>query len=246
MTLKLTRIEKLILEIAKNLIKEKPLNIEDLFSTSISELIYPKNEISQAIYNLILKNYIIEGTKITKETIFENDRRYRIFQHICQNPGSHLRAIRRNLNVSPRLAAWHLKMLEDFNFIKKSRFMNKVVYFSSNINLNDFNRIITLKTPEIFKILEYILLNPGIIFIELIKKTGLSSKKLKYYIQRFHELNLINKDTNTGQIKYFTNLNDLLPILRTLKVSEQKLKKYEEISRSYQNKLEFKPTYIET
>ncbi|MFX1450185.1 MAG: winged helix-turn-helix transcriptional regulator, partial [Promethearchaeota archaeon] len=109
--MKLSPIEEKIIKIANELTKNKPLNLEELYSIAIKEIKESKNDISQAIYQLILNNFIIEGSKITKDMVLENNTRNAIFEYIYEKPGSHLREIRDILNLSPRLVSWHLKML---------------------------------------------------------------------------------------------------------------------------------------
>ena len=68
-----------ILKIANKLTKDRPLDLQELYKTSINELKDSKNDISQAIYQLILRNYIIEGSKITKKMVLENNNRNIMF-----------------------------------------------------------------------------------------------------------------------------------------------------------------------
>ncbi|MFX0139922.1 MAG: winged helix-turn-helix transcriptional regulator, partial [Candidatus Hodarchaeota archaeon] len=161
------------------------MSIEELYNISIRTLKIFKNEIesekkiNEAIYQLIAKKIIIRGTKLTKDSVLQNVKRKNIYRYISKNPGSHQREIRENLNLNPQLAAWHLKMLEKFDFIRKNRIKNKLIYFNSYVDPILDEKIFTLKDSKNFKILENILLDPGITLNELAKKIKISSEKVE-------------------------------------------------------------------
>ncbi len=216
--LKVSPIEESVLKIANELVKNRPLDIELLYSKSIDEIKnYSKNEISHAIYQLILKNYIVEGSKITKDTVFQNNTRYRIYKYVYNKPGAHSREIRKNLNISPRLIAWHLKILEKFDYIKKNKITNKIAYFHSKINPEFYEGIFILRDPRHLEILELILSEPGISLGLLGDKSGLKLGIIRNAIQTFSNLNYINQKYQEGEIRYFGNLEHIEPIMENLR-----------------------------
>ncbi|MFX0138200.1 MAG: hypothetical protein ACFFDN_31450 [Candidatus Hodarchaeota archaeon] len=233
--------EESILNIAKELIKKRPLNIEELFSVSINQLNYSKNEISSGIYNLILKNFLVKGSKISKDSVLKNITRNKIFEYISKNPGPYLREVRKNLNLSPHHTAWHLKILEKFGYIRMKRIKNKVFYLDFNINPKFDKSICILREQRDFKILESILLEPGIILKQLQNKISIKAKKLKNIISYLEELDLIYEIKGDGQVKYFGNIKTVEPILTILKIPESKIKLYKQIEIDSQKKLKIKP-----
>ncbi len=222
--LKLSPLEESILKIANKLTKDRPLDLQELYKKSINELKDSKNDISQAIYQLILRNYIIEGSKITKEIVLENNNRNKIYKYIFKKPGCHLRELRKELNLSPRLIAWHLKMLEKFDFIRKNKITNKMAFFDSKINLEFDKAIFTLKDPKNLKILVLILLEPGINLSDLVDNSGLKLENVRNIIKILLELNLINKKEEYGQTNFFGNLEKITPIQEILKIPELEIK----------------------
>ena len=230
--------------------KKGPLSIEELYNVSIRTLKIFKNEIesekkiNEAIYKLIAKKIIIRGTKLTKDTVLLNEKRQNIYRYISKNPGSHLRDIREKLNLNPQLAAWHLKMLEKFDFIRKNRIKNKNIYFNSYIDSILDEKIFTLKDPKNFKILENILFEPGITLNELAKKVKINYEKVKKIISNLTKFEFVNTENNETSPRYFSNLKIVTPILKILKIPELKIDIYEESERISPRKVKIEPKKI--
>ncbi|MFX0139177.1 MAG: hypothetical protein ACFFDN_36380, partial [Candidatus Hodarchaeota archaeon] len=127
-------------------------------------------------------------------------------------------------NLSPRLIAWHLKMLEKFDFIRKHKITNKMAFFDSKIKPEFDRAIFTLKEPKNLKILELILLEQGINLGDLVDNSGLKLQNVRNIIKIFIELHLINEKEEHGQIKYFGNVENINPIQKILKIPELEIK----------------------
>lgn len=232
--------ENSILKIAKKLISKGPLHVGELYSLSISQLKRPENEISQAIFQLFSKKILIKESKITKDTIFNNDTRRKIFAYISDNPGSHTREIREKLDLTPHQTAWHLKMLEKFGYIRKISIKNKIIYFDSEINPDYEISLFILKDGRNLRILEAILLEPGINISTLAKNVKVRTQVVKGNTDILQKLDLIRELLDENNIKYIGKIKNIEPILRILKVPEEKIKKYEESAIGFQKKLEIK------
>ena len=130
---RLTKIENEILRIVDDTAaKNKVLNIKELHKTAKKELSYSENKISKTIYKLVLNKLIIPGKKITINSVLTNDKRNNIYTYIKNNPGAHLREIRDNLDSNPQITNWHLKVLENFEFIRRRKYTKYRVFFSQN------------------------------------------------------------------------------------------------------------------
>lgn len=214
------------------MIKKGPLSIEELYSESIKNLKISKNKnekeriINKAIYQLIAKKIIIKGTKITKDSVLQNKNRKKIFEYIFSNPGTHLREIQKILKLTPQISAWHLQMLEKFDFIRAKRIKNKIVYFDREIDPKFDKALFILKNPNHFRILENILLEPYITVNDLAKKVRINSEKVKKVILALIELNFVNKGNDDKSTEYYCKLKNIIPILKMLKFPESKIVKY--------------------
>jgi hypothetical protein len=121
-----------ILKIAEGLVQKKPLEVDTLYREARKKLDYPVEEINQTIYELILKKILIPEKKIVKTQVLANNKRDAIYRYILNNPGTHLREIRDELNLQPHLTNLHLKVLESFNYIYRKKYL-KYRLFSSGL-----------------------------------------------------------------------------------------------------------------
>lgn len=62
-------------------------------------------------------------------SLLMNGTRREIFAYVCNVPCSHLRAISRELGLSPQTVGWHLAKLEDGNLVSRIRRGKKHLYF---------------------------------------------------------------------------------------------------------------------
>ena len=219
------------------MIQISPLNVEKLYTISILNLKYSNLEINQAIYNLFLKKVLFEDSKLTKDSVLNNETRNEIYEYVLNNPGSHLRDIQQSLNLFPHQTGWHLKMLEKFEYLRSKPYKNKITYFQFNTNpeLDEF--ILLLRNKQIFRILEYILLEPGINLNILAKKVKLKSQIVKEIVFNLQELDLIY-ELNDDDLKYYANIIEIEPLLRLLNISESKIKKYKKIGNEHQKNIQ--------
>jgi len=216
--IELTPIEKKILRLASKIIKRKPLRINELYSVSIDQLTHSKEEISSAIYKMILKKIIIDGAKLTKDNILENTTRNEIYHYIKNNPGTHLREIRRQLKLKPNFAYYHLIRLEKFEFIKKKKIQNKLAYFDSDINPRFYEAIFILRKTPNLKILQFIL-SKSFVDIKLItKKFKFRRRKVNKILQELIETNLIREIIEKNKITFHVNEEKVKQIFEIIKV----------------------------
>lgn len=220
------------------MVKVSPLNVEKLYTISVLNLKYSNVEINQAIYGLFSKKVLFEDSKITKDSVLNNDTRNKIYEYVFNNPGAHLRDIQKNLDLSPHQTAWHLRMLEKFEYIRRKRFKNKITYFDFKINSELDNNILLLRDDKIFRILEYILLEPGINLNILAKKSKLKSQIVQDFLFNLQEIDLIKEVRENNDLIYFAKINEIEPFLRILKVPESKIEKYKKIGHEIQKNFE--------
>ncbi len=224
---KISSTEASILKFAEKLMKKGSINIQELYWLSVNKLKLNAYEISQAIYQLITKNYIAKKTIITDDNILESDKRKKIAVYISNFPGTTLKEIQNQLNITPQQAAYHLKMLEDFDYIKKSKVNLKIWYFASKINPEYHESIIFLKNQDIFAVLELILLNPKSELITLSTKApALSAKMFNDIITKLKELDLIIEIKGKKTKRYEGNIKKLGPLFEILKIPKSKLDQY--------------------
>ncbi|MHA1359672.1 MAG: hypothetical protein ACTSRC_16265 [Candidatus Helarchaeota archaeon] len=209
-----------ILSICEELVQKKPLNIEELFRDAQKKLNYTEKEISDTIYDLILKKLIIPDKRIVKTQVLANQKRDAIYHYITKNPGAHLREIRDKLNLQPHVTNLHLKVLENFNYIYRKKHLKYRVFFPFDFN-NEYEKVIlALKNETAEKIFWTIQEKGEVSPIELKMQFDgeISSKMIDYHLEplKLSGLVLINQkdgqETLTINQDLFENVkNYLLP-----------------------------------
>lgn len=158
-----------IIGLAEELTRQKkPLDIEMLYREARKKLKYSDLEITDSIYELLLKKIIIPQKKLVKTQVLANKRRDAIYQYIIKNPGTHLREIREKLNLQPHVTNLHLKILENFNYIYRKNYLKYVVYFPSDFPSENESAILALKND-----------NAKLIFSNILKSNELTLDQLK-------------------------------------------------------------------
>ena len=127
---KLNSDETIIYDILKEYLKKKSfhpgLDIVDYLNNRLkSNPDFNRNKIELIIKSLTEKKIIVPGTKLIKEDVLEIPLRRKIYRHINRNPGVNVYEIRKDLNIGSNQATWHLKKLEQFQFIKSAKIGNK-------------------------------------------------------------------------------------------------------------------------
>ena len=79
--------------------------------------------------SLAKKHLIVEGSKLSRDDVLENNNRKKIYVLIKRKPGINFNKIASKLNMRYQVLEWHLKMLIKFKFIKIAEIGGKNVYF---------------------------------------------------------------------------------------------------------------------
>ncbi len=96
--------------------------------------------IKTILHSLINKKIIVEGSKLFKSEILDNQKRKNIYEFIATNPGTYFNRILHELNFSNHIVVWHLNMLLKFDFIHKDKLENHEIYFDAK---KEFQEVIS-------------------------------------------------------------------------------------------------------
>ncbi|MFX1390574.1 MAG: hypothetical protein ACFE9Z_10960 [Promethearchaeota archaeon] len=118
-----------------------------------------KNGISIIIDNLLKKNIILEGSKLTRKTVLLNSNRTKIFNLIKQNPGIYKYKIAKALNLCLYVVNWHLSKLLAFNLIREHKNNNQICYFNSLHNEENDQLFQTINKVKCRKIIDFLFEN---------------------------------------------------------------------------------------
>ena len=179
-----------------------------------SDFNYPK--IERILMNLIKEKKIIPGTKLTRESILELPQRKEIYDYILLNPGTNFNELIKTLQLGQNHAIWHLKILEDFKFVRSRKINNQKVFFKVDSDLQYDKAYFFLKNSTVKKIVEFFRNNEEELKLTMISKTlKIHYNVLKKYINILIDLGLIIKDEYKKSFKL--NHNAYYKLLEAIK-----------------------------
>lgn len=130
-------------------------------------------------------------------------RRRKIFEHISEHPGTYLREMERNLELSVGDLQYHLQQLEKSELIsahddgkRKGYFVNKDVQFIDRAMLS----VLKLKTPR--RIVTFLLLNPNSSFKEILAEFTFTKGALSFHLKRLTKAGMLQKSKLENQNIY--------------------------------------------
>ena len=212
LSIELNQNEKLILNLVQDHLKEnRKFNIKRLLSLiqsriKFSEINLNKNGIETILRTLINKNYLAEGSTLTKPNVLDNEKRNTIYNFILENPGTYFNKLVKNLNLNYNVIIWHLRVLKKFNFIQKTLIDNRIIYFEYNLKLSKAQKIYFLKKKEVERIINFFKENNGgVTKTRLAEALNMHYNTLKNNINKLEKLSLIKKIKKSNSILYSLN-----------------------------------------
>ena len=159
-----------------------------------SEININHRGIQKILISLVEKNMIIEGTTLTRKDVLMNSKRKKINDYIKENPGKYVNKIAKELKIGSNVVFWHLDILLKFSFIKKRNIDNHIVYFDSNINLKDTDKLYLTSKEKCKRIINYLKINNfGITKTHISRELNIHRNTIDKYINSLEKFNLIKK-----------------------------------------------------
>ncbi|MFX1449344.1 MAG: hypothetical protein ACFFCM_00795 [Promethearchaeota archaeon] len=183
--------------------KKKFFDFDDIYKLCVSQLPNSEDEILSILNYLYQAKYLIEGVRVTKANVLENEKRKQIFEHIKNNPGEHVREIQRIFNLGSYMAFRHLKYLEKFGYLRSKKFMNRKAYFLSEFDETQDEKIILMKNERTKLIYDHIIRYEKIRLSDLERYLSLSHGQIQPHLKKLLEFDLIDT-TIEGKIIYYT------------------------------------------
>ncbi|TFG04703.1 MAG: hypothetical protein EU536_04075 [Promethearchaeota archaeon] len=192
-----------ILNLARDITKKRPLNIDSLYQEAKKKLnyLYSDQEINNTIYELLLKKLIIPDKKIVKTQVLANKKRDSIYKYILNHPGTHLREIRDKLNLHPHITNLHLKVLENFEYIYQKKHLKYRVFFPFDFNREYEDVLLSLKNDAAEKLF-YTIREKGEMSLDQLKahfESEISPKMVDYHLDPLKACGLVSSQQRDGQ-----------------------------------------------
>jgi predicted transcriptional regulator len=162
--------------------------------------------IRNTIQSLIKKNFIVEGSRLTKDAILENEKRRTIFEYILNNPAVYHYLIMKELKIPNHIVVWHLNVLLDFNFIYQIQIKNHKVYSTPNINPYKAKVIFYSRNEKSSEIINYLSnIGKSCSKNELSQQLGMHHKTINKYLNDLVEISIVRKNKIGNKTTYSLN-----------------------------------------
>ena len=147
----------------------------------------------------------------------QNSNTQRVLQFIQQNPGCHLREIKRELDMSMGTIQYHLNLLEkEGKVIFEKQYLYKNYYPVGLFKQNEKNILRVLKLETARDIIMYIIEKSNPTQTEIVEKLGLSAASISWNLARLTESEIIG-EIKDGRFKRYVMLENPKDIARLMK-----------------------------
>lgn len=165
--------------------------------------------IKAVIDSLIKKKIILEGSKLTRETILINSNRNQIFNLIKEKPGIYKNSLARKLNLCPYIINWHLSMLIKFHIIRERNIDDHISYFEFSLNTQSDKIFHTISKDKCMKIIEFLKMNKkGCTKYQIAKVLHMHYNTITKYLNKLEEFNLLSRKKESNKELLFLNISN--------------------------------------
>lgn len=209
-----TALEGQVLNAIQNLLKKHTIfQIDDTFIATCSRTLkVSEMKVSEALYVLVKQKFIMPGSALTRAQILENPSRALIYQTIQNHPGIHIRELCQTLEKSVAVILAHLKVLENFAFIRRKRYTSPkfILFFLHDFPETYDDYFILWKNENSQHIME-LLVDQESTLTELASKLAVHHSTVQYHLDRLENFGLIVRTPGIQGIKYSFNQTKLKP-----------------------------------
>jgi len=145
-------------------------------------------------------------------------KRTRIFEFIRTHPGSHLREIKRELNLAMGVIQYHLYGLErEQEIISRRRGLHKRFYTTHVFGERQLEILDTLSQETERDILLFLIQNPDATQKELSEYVRISPASINWHIRRLSDTGLVEAKHDGMNVRYLVRDNraEILVLLRS-------------------------------
>lgn len=164
------------------------------------------NGIRTILKSLIEKNFIVEGSKLTRNEILSNFNRKKIYEYIQKNPGAHFYNIVSNLDLNIPVVEWHLNILIKFMYINKEKIEKTDTYFDVNVKSEDRMIIYYISKDKCKQIINFLKENQeGMTRYQISEQLNMHSTTVTKYTDKLHEIGILAKKPLSNKTLFFLN-----------------------------------------
>lgn len=226
---RLSHLEQNILTIAKSILKKKKISaelevnqietasplIDELYNKCLAKLHYSqgisKEKIFTAIQILVRTKWMVSGQRRTRQEIIENPIYRNILQFIEKHPGTYSRdpAILSELHITKSPFLKHIKVLIDFDLIRKKRIGNKTTFFIKRVPETHDALVVLFQNPELIKTMLTMISMENCNISEIARRLDIYRGTIQYNVKKLLDNGVISRRENkiTVNTEILSNYN---------------------------------------
>lgn len=147
---------------------------------------------------------------VTRENVLENETRADLYEFLEEHPGTHLRGIAEELDLSTTNVLWHLRKLEDADLVRsKKQGGYKVFYLIEGGQQGKKEAMAhsVLRNDNAQSILEYVSSNPGSHQRAIARALDVNHGTVRWHLKKMLDTDLVLQVRREHAIQYY--LTDL-------------------------------------
>lgn len=146
---------------------------------------------------------------VTRENVLENETRSDLYEFIQDKPGTHLRAIADELDLSTTNVLWHLRKLEDADLVRGEKLEGYKVFYPNEGAEGKRKAMASavLRNDNAQAILEYIATEPGAHQRAIARALDVNHGTVRWHLRKMLKTDLVLEVKRENTIQYY--LTDL-------------------------------------
>lgn len=231
---KLTELEKLIIQIAKDVLKKKryeatirtqrPENmsplVEELYDKCVAKLThtrgFSRDEIFKTIQKLHEDKWIITDQRRTRKEILASETLKDVLEFIHDHPGTHARneEIQKILGITRNPFIKHVMVLEAFGLIRSKKIGRTLNYFVTDLPEKYDDYVVLFANPMVPEIIFEFIQDGEISLSEIARKLDVYHGAIQYHVKKLKQMEILIKIENNWVInkELLSNYNKMFDI----------------------------------
>lgn len=141
--------------------------------------------------------------RVKGKELLEHEAREQILEILEREPGLCFQEIQERMGLAPGTTKWHLKKLEDSDFLTSTRDGRHTRYVPTGMDPNTLDAVLAVRDPSRLALVRMVQRNPGITQGDLATAAGLAQSTASHHLERLIEDGLIEKRRDGRSNRYY-------------------------------------------
>ncbi len=145
---------------------------------------------------------------VTRENVLENETRASLYEFLEEKPGTHLRGIAEQLDLSTTNVLWHLRKLEDADLVKGKKLEGYKVFYpvkEGELGQRKAMAMSVLRNENARGILEYVAVEPGAHQRQIARALDVNHGTVRWHLRKMMKTGLVSKIERDHAIQYYVS-----------------------------------------